>query len=236
MGQLFLVRHATTAASAAGRNLGGLSDDPLTDAGQRLATRLGLTVALELAALPARELRVVTSPARRCRETAAAIRTAVAEPGRDVEERADPALLEIDYGAWDGLSEAECRRRDPELRAAWEADPYAVATPGGESGADVLARSAPVLEALERWSAGGTGRVAIIVSHNHVIRLRLAALLGMPLRDYRRRLSIEPGSYSVVEFRDADGQDGDGGIVRRLGVVPLQSPADGAPEGGIYNA
>jgi len=225
MGHLFLVRHATTEASASGRNLGGLSDDPLTAHGRLLAERVGRAIALELEPISPLDLRLVTSPARRCRETAAAIREAVARPGQALEEHAEPALLEIDYGAWDGLSPEECRRRDPELRAAWEADPYATATPGGESGADVAARAFPILEPLERWLAAGTGRVAIVVSHNHVIRLRLAALLAMPLPDYRRRLGIDPGSYSVVEF-------GPSPTVRRLGVVPPESLAsEGSPEG-----
>jgi broad specificity phosphatase PhoE len=223
MGHLFLVRHATTVSSAAGRNLGGLSDDPLTAHGRRLAGRLGRAIALELSVVSAGELRVVTSPARRCRDTATAISAAVAMPGRAVEEHADAALLEIDYGAWDGLSAAECRRRDPELRAAWEADPYAVATPGGESGADVAARSFPALEALETWLGAASGRVVIVVSHNHVIRLRLAALLGLPLPDYRRRLGVEPGSYSAVEIDAAPMGEPRQATVRRLGVVPLES-------------
>jgi broad specificity phosphatase PhoE len=223
MGTLFLVRHATTAASAAGRNLGGLSDDPLTAAGRRLAASVGRAITSELNALNATDLRVVTSPARRCRETATAINAAIAGPGRAVDEEAEPALLEIDYGAWDGLSAEECRQRDPELRAAWEADPYAVATPGGESGADVAARSFPVLEALETWLGAAGGRAAIVVSHNHVIRLWLAAALGMPLPDYRRRLDVEPGSHSLVEI---DGvRPDEGATVRRLGVVPLVSLA-----------
>jgi probable phosphoglycerate mutase len=223
MGHLFLVRHATTAASAAGRNLGGRSDDSLTADGERLAERLGQAIALELTGIAAGELRVVTSSARRCRDTAAAIADAVARPGRAVERHVDAALLEIDYGAWDGLSPAECMQRDPDVRAAWEADPYAVATPGGESGADVSDRAFPALEALEGWLAAASGRVAIVVSHNHVIRLRLAALLGVPLRDYRRRLGVDAGSYSMVEIDRASADEPRQATVRRLGVVPFDS-------------
>ena len=70
MGSLILVRHATTAASASGRNLGQRGDPPLADAGLALAARLGETLAAELAELPHDELRVVSSPALRCRQTA----------------------------------------------------------------------------------------------------------------------------------------------------------------------
>ena len=42
------------------------------------------------------------------------------------------------------------------------------------------------------------------MTHNHVIRLRLCALLGWPLREYRDRLSADPGAYSLVDPRAAD--------------------------------
>jgi broad specificity phosphatase PhoE len=49
MGSLILVRHATTAASASGRNLGQRGDPPLADAGLVLAASLGETLTAELA-------------------------------------------------------------------------------------------------------------------------------------------------------------------------------------------
>ncbi|HEX2221985.1 MAG TPA: histidine phosphatase family protein, partial [Candidatus Limnocylindria bacterium] len=132
MGSLFVVRHATTAASESGRNLGQGSDPPLTPDGVRLAQRIGQAIAQELSELPHDSLRVVSSPALRCRQTADALTTALPRERPPLES--DPALLEIDYGAWEGLTAAECRERDPELRAAWEADPFATRCPGGESG------------------------------------------------------------------------------------------------------
>jgi broad specificity phosphatase PhoE len=197
MGSLFLVRHATTAASASGRNLGQRSDPPLAHAGVELAARLGSTLAAELAELPHDELRLLTSPAQRCRETAAAVARALRiRPAPEV----TPGLLEIDYGEWDGLTADECAARDPELRAAWQADPYVTRCPGGESGADVVARSGPVLDELQRWLAADRARCAVAISHNHVIRLRLCELLGWPTREYRDRLAADPGSYSLVTY------------------------------------
>jgi broad specificity phosphatase PhoE len=216
MGSIFLVRHATTAASASGANLGQTSDPALTGGGQQLATRLGRAVVLELASLPHDELRLISSPAQRCLATAAAIAGALEDgnPGR-VTTAVEAGLRELDYGAWEGLTHDECRRRDPERRAAWEADPYATSAPEGESGQDVVVRAFPILERVERWLAAGASRAAVVVSHNHVLRLRLGAVLGIPLRDYRRRLSIEPGSYSVHTF--ATGVDGP--AVRRIAAM-----------------
>ena len=52
MGSLILVRHSTTAASAAGRNLGRSDDPPLATEGANLAARLAQTLSTELAELP----------------------------------------------------------------------------------------------------------------------------------------------------------------------------------------
>ncbi len=236
MGSIFLVRHATTAASAAGANLGQASDPPLTSHGQQLAKRLGRAIVLELAALPHDELRLISSPARRCRATAAAIGHVLEADAAGVSTSVEDGLREVDYGAWEGLTPEECRRRDPELRAAWEADPYATRAPGGESGNDVAARAFPVLDGLEAWLAAAPSRAAVVVSHNHVVRLRLAALLGIPLPEYRRRLRVEPGSYSVLTF--ASGEDGpeDGLSVRRIAAIPPDGPIGGGTNGGTYNA
>jgi broad specificity phosphatase PhoE len=212
MGHQLLVRHSTTDASASGRNLGQRSDPPLTSEGERLAERLGLHVRQELAELPISQLRLVTSPARRCRQTLAAVATAI---GHKDEPEVDERLLEIDYGAWEGLTADECWARDPDLRAAWERDPFATRTPDGESGADVAARAFPVFEAIEEWLSADRSRVAVIVAHNHVNRLHLTALLRWPMASYRKRVSQDPACYSIIGFGGAAGP-----IVRRLNVRP----------------
>ena len=212
MGSLVLVRHAITAASAAGRNLGQREDPPLSDAGMELADRLGLAIAAELSELPHDELRVITSPALRCRQTAVAIGSALGVAADALE--VEPGLLEIDYGSWDGLTADEARERDPELRAAWEADPFATRCPDGESGSDVARRAFAVLEPIEAWLAADRARCAVVVAHNHVNRLRLCALFGWPMREYRARLMQDPGGYSLVGF------GGEAPVVRRVNAAP----------------
>ena len=212
MGSLVLVRHAITAASAAGRNLGQREDPPLSDAGTELADRLGAAIAAELSELPHDELRVISSPALRCRQTAAAIGSALEVDAGAIE--VEPGLLEIDYGSWDGLTADEARERDPELRAAWEADPFATRCPDGESGSDVARRAFAVLEPIEAWLAADRARCAVVVAHNHVNRLRLCALFGWPMREYRARLMQDPGGYSLVGF------GGEAPVVRRVNAAP----------------
>jgi broad specificity phosphatase PhoE len=212
MGTLVIVRHSITAASAEGRNLGQRADAPLTSAGAALAVRLGATLQAELAELPHDELRVLSSPALRCRQTADAIAARVGLESDAVEVHR--GLLEIDYGAWDGLTAEECRARDPELRAAWEADPYATRCPEGESGSDVALRAFAVLEPLEAWLSEDRARCAIVVAHNHVNRLRLCALFGWPMREYRDRLAQDPGGYSLI------GLGGAAPVIRRVNAAP----------------
>lgn len=211
MGTLILARHSITEASAAGRNLGQRTDPPLAAAGVALASRLGSTLRAELDELRHHDVRLLSSPALRCRQTADAVadRVGVAD-AIEVHDR----LLEIDYGAWDGLTADECRARDPEVRAAWETDPYATRCPDGESGEDVLRRVSAVLDPLEAWLAADRGRCAILIAHNHVNRVRLCALFGWPMREYRDRLSQDPAGYSIVGLGNGTP------VVRRVNSAP----------------
>jgi probable phosphoglycerate mutase len=212
MGTLILVRHSITEASAAGRNLGRASDPPLAAAGAELAARLGTALAAELTELPHAELRLMSSPAARCRQTAEAIGR-VLEVAPDAIE-VEPGLLEIDYGAWDGLTADEARERDPGVRAAWEADPFETSCPGGESGADVARRAFAVLEPLQRWLEADRARCAIAVAHNHVNRVWLCAQFGWPMREYRERVVQDPAGYTIVGF------GGQAPVVRRVNAAP----------------
>jgi broad specificity phosphatase PhoE len=216
VGTLVLVRHATTQASEDGTNLGQGTDAPLIPAGRDLARRTGLALRAELEALSFGELRALSSPARRCLETAAIVLEALGRAS--VRPVAEPGLWEIDYGAWEGLTPDECHRRDPQLRARWEADPYATATPGGESGSQVAERAFAVLRPVESWLRATEDGVALVVSHNHVVRLRIADVLGLPPPDYRRRVQAQPGAYSLITF------SGERTTVRRLNVLPSAAP------------
>jgi ribonuclease H / adenosylcobalamin/alpha-ribazole phosphatase len=211
MGTLILARHSITEASAAGRNLGQRTDPPLAEAGVNLAARLGATLRAELDELPHDDIRLLSSPALRCRQTAAAVADG-AGVERDVE--AHDGLIELDYGAWDGLTADECRERDPELRAAWEADPFVTRCPDGESGEHVLRRASEVLDPLQAWLAADRARCAIVIAHNHVNRVWLCTLFGWPMREYRDRLSADPAGYSII------GLGSGAPVVRRVNASP----------------
>jgi broad specificity phosphatase PhoE len=232
MGSLFLARHATTEASVAGRNLGRRDDPPLAPAGRELASRLGHAMFLEIGELPrpgTGELRLIASSALRCRETADAVASVLIDAGlRPTAIESEPGLIEIDYGDWDGFTADESRRRDPELRAAWEADPHETRAPSGESGRDVALRSQPVFDEVEAWLADGDARCALVIAHNHVNRIRLCRLMGWPPRDYRDRVVQDPGGYSLITFPSGGGPS----VVRRLNALPPAWPPSGRDAGG----
>jgi probable phosphoglycerate mutase len=198
MGSHVLVRHSITAASASGRNLGRRADPPLAPEGVEVAVQLADTLVAELAELPHDEIRLLSSPALRCRQTIAPVAVALGMPADAVE--IEPGLIEIDYGEWDGLTAEECLQHDPELRRAWIADPYHTRCPDGESGEDVARRAFAVFHEVEAWLADDRARCAIVVAHNHVNRLRLCALLAWAMRDYRRRVAQDPAGYSLISY------------------------------------
>lgn len=151
MTELILIRHAP--ADTGGR-LAGRRDVPARLPGNgalhAIARRIG---ALD---------RVVTSPALRCRQTAAALFPA--QPATP-----DARLWEQDFGQWEGADPATLPDTGPLSRG----ELARLRPPGGESFADLHARTVPALTAL-----CGAGRVAV-VAHAGSVRAGLALALGV---------------------------------------------------------
>jgi len=171
--ELILIRHAP--ALSAGRLCG--RTDVAADCGD------GAAIAALRAAL-GRPARIVTSPALRCRQTAAAL-----WPGADTTE--DAALWEQDFGAWEGLDLAGL----PDLGTLSAAALVAHRPPGGESFADLCRRVQPALAGLGR--GGGTA----IVAHAGTVRAALAVALGAEAP----ALAFEVAPLSVTRIRALPG-------------------------------
>ena len=180
MGSLILVRHSITAASADGRNLGQRTDLPaLRMPGcARRAPRAGARRGARGAA------------ARRDARCSAARPCAAGRRPRPSRPRSSsmPTRIEVEAGPdRDRLRRVgraqrptSAARRDPELRAAWEADPVHHPLPRtARAGRTSRARAFAVLDAVEAWLAADRARCGIVVAHNHVNRLRLCALLRL---------------------------------------------------------
>ncbi len=185
--RLLLLRHGQTAMSAA-RRYSGRGDPELTALGleQAAAAAAGIPSLPDLGEVAA----AYTSPLRRTRQTAEPVVAALG-----VEAQPHDGLLETDFGAWDGLTFAEARERDPDLHGRWLGDDT-VLPPGGESFAQVGKRVAVLREEL---LAAHPGQTILLVSHVTPIKMLLRQALDAG-PSILFRLHLDLASLSIAEF------------------------------------
>jgi probable phosphoglycerate mutase len=170
--ELYLVRHGETEWSRARRHT-GRTDLPLSPAGEAEARALGRHLhGLEVD-------RVLASPLARATATARL---------SGFGDRVEPsdALLEVDYGDYEGLTTPEIRVSRP----GWSL--FRDGCPGGETVADAAGRARPLLAELA--AAGGR---TLLFSHGHQLRILTACYLGLP-PDAARHLFLGTASLSVL--------------------------------------
>jgi probable phosphoglycerate mutase len=169
---LYLARHGETAWSLSGQHT-GLTDLPLTERGERNARRLGQRLAGQTFA------QVLASPLQRARRTAELAGFAV---------EIDPALVEWNYGDYEGRRSVEIHRERPD----W--DLFRDGCPGGEMPAEVAARADRVI-ARVRAVPGDV----LIFSSGHFLRVLAARWLGLG-PDGGRLLLLSTASLSAVGY------------------------------------
>jgi probable phosphoglycerate mutase len=119
---LYFARHGETVANVQGRFQGHTIDTPLTERGLAQMRDVGLTMkrhAKEFSAFYR-----VASPLLRARTSMEIILGVCGLPIDSF--TTDPRIIEIDLGAWDGLTKAEARALDPAAYDAREADKWNV--------------------------------------------------------------------------------------------------------------
>ncbi len=190
-GRIVLVRHAAIERGWSGRWVGGGTDvaaDPaaLATLGPRLARR----------AQRDPPDRVISSPLRRARETAALLRCAV---------EIDPRLAERHFGEWEGRSIDDCLRAvAPEFLASTERW-LDLPIPGAEVPGEVAARVSEFATEL----ASHPARLVWCVAHAGTIRLIIAAARGISLAD-AFQIPIPHGEPIELDVSQAARQRGDG--------------------------
>ncbi|MEU8625629.1 bifunctional RNase H/acid phosphatase [Streptomyces sp. NPDC048669] len=186
-----LLRHGETALTPQKRFSGSGGTDPeLSAAGRRQAE-----CAAEAFAARGTVQEIVSSPLRRCRETAGAV---AARLGLEV--RIEDGLRETDFGAWEGLTFGEVRERHRADLDAWLASAKAAPTGGGESFAEVARR---VAAARDRLTARHAGRTVLVVTHVTPIKTLVRLALGAP-PEALFRMELSAASLSTVAYY-ADG-------------------------------
>jgi broad specificity phosphatase PhoE len=186
--EVVLVRHGETDWSRTLKHT-GRTDVPLTEAGRREA---GL---LREALAGRRFERVLTSPLGRAVETC---RLA----GLDELAERSEALLEWDYGEYEGATTDEIRNGRP----GWLL--WRDGCPGGETAADVGARVDPLIAEL-RAPRGDT----IAFAHGHVLRVLAARWLGLG-PEAGSLFALSTATLSVLGF------EREIAVLRRWNVAP----------------
>ena len=185
---LVLVRHGVTDATSGKLFSGGLasSNPGLNDEGRDQARATGEWLAPMAGTFDA----LVTSPVRRTRETAEILGEFL-----DLGIVEEPALAEMEFGSWDGLSFTEVHEKWPDELSAWLGD-LDSAPHGGESFRVVEKR---VLEGKDRLLSSYEGQTVVVVSHVTPIKTLVAEVLGAPLESVYR-MELAPAAVSVISY------------------------------------
>ncbi|MVO84665.1 histidine phosphatase family protein [Streptomyces sp. p1417] len=175
--RILLARHGQTEWSLSGKHT-GRTDIPLLEEGRRGAKLLGERLhRAPFDGLPGVEVR--TSPLSRARETCD-----LAGFGDRAAEW--DALMEFDYGAYDGLTPADIQA----LRPGWFI--WRDGVPDGETLAQVSARADEVVA----W-AREADRDVLVFAHGHILRAIGARWLGYDI-DFASRIRLNPTSLSIL--------------------------------------
>ena len=184
-----LVRHGATDWTLQGRYQ-GRADVPLSAQGLREVE------ALTEYTDDQNITRIVTSPLCRARQTAERLAGHLGLSGLEI----DDDLLELDYGAWEGLTQAELKLAWPEQLRAWKTAPADFTFPDGES---LLVAQHRVKTCLARWQKMPDSDAVLLVTHSAWIRLALLDLLGKSL-DLFKTIHVPTGG--LIWLDDLPGQ------------------------------
>jgi probable phosphoglycerate mutase len=160
---------------------------------------------------------------------------------------ADDGFMELNQGAWEGLSHDEIVERYGAELAAWRRRPAEANAPGGESLRDADGRLRPSLETLlarlaEGRQPGTPDRSqvpssadpiadhpwAVVVGHDGIFKLTMLALFEMPLERFWW-IAYPLAGISIVELRAGRPVMRAHGLTDHL--ASLATTADAAPDG-----
>ena len=192
---IYVARHGETTWNAVGRYQGRL-ETPLSPLGQAQAQALAGALADKGIG------RIISSPLKRCMQTALPVSIASSLP---IEE--EPLLLEIAHGTWEGRYREEIAQNDPQTYRTWREHPERVKFDGGESLNDVLGRWEAFVARFDPRES------ALFVTHDIVVRIALLERAGRPLEELRHvhalnaayaRFEIENGAWMLRDECVAD--------------------------------
>ena len=187
MTRVHLVRHGRTASNRERRTMGWL-DEGIEPGWVRAAAAVADVLAQE----PVDWL--VSSPLARAVQTAAPLAALLSR-----QPIVDDRFGELRVGHWEGYTEDEIAQRWPEHWQRWRSEPHALEVEGRETLADLNARVAGALDEL--FAGLVDGRVAVVFTHDAVVRAAVAWALGTGPEIYRH---VEVANCSITTVRSAE--------------------------------
>lgn len=187
--RILLIRHGETAWNQV-EHFRGRADVPLNEHGLAQAAATGQRVARQW-----QPAAVYASPLGRARQTGEAVARHLGLAVEPVE-----GLIDIDYGAWQGLTPEEARRRWPEEVENWYQHPEIARIPGGEPLAAVRRRG---LEAVRGLAARHLGKTIALVGHTVINRAILLGVLGLGNERFWR-IRQDTCAINVFEVEEDD--------------------------------
>ena len=169
-----ILRHGETEWSLSGKHT-GLTDLPLTMNGEKEASLLGLSLK------GVKFDHIFCSPLIRAKETCK-----IAGYAREM--KIDPALVEWDYGDYEGLTTSEIHQTKPNW-TIFSGDP-----PHGETSIEIGKRADLLIQRLKKLG----GEIAIF-SSGHFSRVFAARWLQQPV-SFGSHLMLSTASKSIVGF------------------------------------
>lgn len=168
MTKVLLIRHGQTVWNRGGKYQGH-TDVQLSEEGREQARRLRQRFIND------RIDAFYASDLSRAMETASII-----AEGRGAPVVPVPALRELNFGVWEGLTYQEILAGYGYLAERWYIDPTGLAIPNGETFEELKERSYRVMQDLV---ARHPGQTILVVSHGGTIRAIICAVLDLDLKN-----------------------------------------------------
>jgi broad specificity phosphatase PhoE len=190
--ELFLIRHGTTTLPD---HFIGETDVPLSPVGIKELQELSGAIVKRFLSSERPLAAIYSSDLQRSIESAR-----ILADMSGITPLVVPALRELGFGAWEGLTYEQITERYPEEFAAWKKAYNRKGPPGGGESMATLRRR--VIKALDQILAcHKNGERIAIVAHGGVNRVILCHFLGLPLNRIFS-LGQQHGAMNVIELRD----------------------------------
>ncbi len=185
MTRLFLIRHGETIDLETKKIYKGSLDIPLSDRGRERLKR----VSTHLSSHPISQ--VYTSALSRAVESGTIIAQA-----HGLGIKSIPALNEIHFGLWEGLSFDEINERYPRELDLWLRDPEAHSPPKGEP---LLLAQKRIMASINSIRDTHDGQNVAVIAHGGMLRIVICTLLQIKLSNLFK-IGQDHGCVNIVDL------------------------------------